>query len=98
VIFRALACDYDGTLATHDRIGSEALRALLRAREAGLRLILVTGRVFFELIRVCERLDLFHVAVAENGGILYFPGSGTIRNLAPPPCRSPYLSRRPCGP
>jgi hydroxymethylpyrimidine pyrophosphatase-like HAD family hydrolase len=28
VIFRALACDSDGTLATHDRIGSEVLRAL----------------------------------------------------------------------
>jgi hydroxymethylpyrimidine pyrophosphatase-like HAD family hydrolase len=84
VIFRALACDYDGSLATHDRIGSEALRALVRAREAGLRLILVTGRVFFELIRVCERLDLFDVVVAENCGILYFPGSGTIRNLAHP--------------
>jgi hypothetical protein len=27
---------------------------LRRARQAGLKLVLVTGRVFFELIRVCE--------------------------------------------
>jgi hydroxymethylpyrimidine pyrophosphatase-like HAD family hydrolase len=85
VIFRALACDYDGTLATADRIGPAALEALTRAREAGLKLILVTGRAFFELTRVCERLDLFDAVVAENGGVIYYPGSGAIRDQGPPP-------------
>ena len=85
MIFRALACDYDGTLATHDRIGESTVGALRRARDAGLKLVLVTGRVFFELIRVCEHLDLFDIIVAENGGVLHFPGSGSIRSLAPPP-------------
>jgi len=83
--FQALACDYDGTLASHDRIGEAALAALERARAAGLRLLLVTGRTFFELLRVCERLDLFDVVVAENGGVLYFPGTGVLRDQAPPP-------------
>ena len=46
--FSALACDYDGTLAFADRIGPEALGALERARQARLRLILVTGRTFFD--------------------------------------------------
>jgi hypothetical protein len=59
VRFSALACDYDGTLALRDRIGPETLAALEHARRAGLRLILVTGRTFFELTRVFERLDLF---------------------------------------
>ena len=85
MIFKALACDYDGTLASQDRIGAEALAALLQARAAGLRLVLVTGRTFFELIRVCERLDLFEAVVAENGGVLYFPGAGMIRDQGPPP-------------
>jgi len=85
VIFRALACDYDGTLATADRIGPAALEALTRAREAGLKLILVTGRAFFELTRVCERLDLFDAVVAENGGVIYHPGSGAIYAQGPPP-------------
>jgi hydroxymethylpyrimidine pyrophosphatase-like HAD family hydrolase len=84
-MFKALACDYDGTLASHDRIGAEALAALERARGAGVRLILVTGRTFFELIRVCERLDLFDAVVAENGGVLYFPATGVLRDQAPPP-------------
>ncbi len=85
MIFKALACDYDGTLASNNRIGEEAIVALDRAREAGLRLVLVTGRTFFDLLRVCERLDLFDAVVAENGGVLYFPPTGMIRDKAPPP-------------
>ncbi len=85
MIFRVLACDYDGTLASEDRIGPEALAALERARDAGLRLVLVTGRTFFELTRVCERLDLFHAVVAENGAVIYVPRAGMIRDQAPPP-------------
>jgi phosphoglycolate phosphatase (TIGR01487 family) len=85
MIFKALACDFDGTLASEDRIGPEALDAMSRAREAGLRLILVTGRTFFELTRVCERLDLFDAVVAENGAVLYYPGSAMIRDQGPPP-------------
>src|SRR3989304_9460392 len=84
-ICKALACDYDGTLASEDRPGPGRLAALGKAREAGLRLILVTGRTFFELTRVCERLDLFDGVVAENGGVLYFPATAVIRALAPPP-------------
>jgi hypothetical protein len=85
VRFFALACDYDGTLAFGDRIGPETLAALERARQAGLRLILVTGRTFFDLTRVCERLDLFDGVVAENGAVLYFPPAGVLRDQAPPP-------------
>lgn len=96
LIFRALACDYDGTLATRDRIAEGTVSALQRAREAGLKLVLVTGRVFFELIRVCEYLDLFDIVVAENGGVLHLPGTGSIQSLAPapPPALLSELERR----
>jgi hypothetical protein len=96
MIFRALACDYDGTIASQDRITPAALGALAEARRRGLRLVLVTGRSFFELTRVCDVLDLFDVAVAENGGVLFFPGAGTILDLGPhPPVRFlAELSRR----
>src|SRR3972149_735895 len=80
VIGKALPCDYDGPLASEDRIGAEALAALAQARAAGLRLILVTGRTFFELLRVCEPIDLFDAGVAENGGGLYFPALGAAEN------------------
>jgi hypothetical protein len=86
---RALACDYDGTLASQDRIGPEARAALERARKAGLRLVLVTGRTFFDLTRVCDCLELFDAVVAENGAVLYWPRSQTLRDQAPAP--SPRL-------
>jgi hydroxymethylpyrimidine pyrophosphatase-like HAD family hydrolase len=85
MIFKALACDFDGTLASEDQVGPEALAALGRARQAALRLILVTGRTFFELTRVCGCLDLFDAVVAENGAVLYYPASAMIRDQGPPP-------------
>jgi hydroxymethylpyrimidine pyrophosphatase-like HAD family hydrolase len=85
MMFKALACDLDGTLASEDRIGPAALDALARARHAGLKVILVTGRTFFELTRVCEQLDLFDAVVAENGAVLYFPQEAMIRDQGPPP-------------
>lgn len=87
MLFRALACDFDGTLASEDRIGAEARAALGQARAAGLRLILVTGRTFFELTRVCDCLDLFEAVVAENGAVLYYPAESMIRDQGPPPPR-----------
>jgi hypothetical protein len=83
--FRALACDYDGTLATHDTIAPSTLEALRRARAPGLRLVLVTGRTLFELTRACEHLDLFDAVVAENGAVLYFPADSAVRDEGPPP-------------
>ena len=85
MIFKALACDFDGTLASEDRIGAAARDALGRAHGAGLRLILVTGRTFFELGRVCDCLDLFDAVVAENGAVVYFPRDAMIRDQGPAP-------------
>lgn len=81
----ALACDFDGTLASEDRIGPAARAALEAARGAGLRLILVTGRTLFELARVCDCLELFDAVVAENGGVLYLPGAAMLADQGPPP-------------
>ena len=38
-----------------------------------------------DLRRVCPRLDLFDLVVAENGALLYRPGDGWERVLAAPP-------------
>ena len=83
VFFKALACDYDGTLAFEDRIPPPVREALERARKAGLRLLLVTGRTYFELTRICDCLELFDAVVAENGAVLYYPGSAMIRDQGP---------------
>lgn len=82
---QALALAYDGTLASPDRLADATVAALERARRAGLQLVLVTGRTFFELTRVCHRLDLFDVVVVENGAVLHDPADGAIRDEGPEP-------------
>ncbi len=83
--FHALACDYDGTLATGGRVAPETVDALRRARESGRRLMLVTGRVLDDLLAVFPALDVFDFAVAENGAVLYDPKAKQAVPLAPPP-------------
>ena len=83
--FYALACDYDGTLATDGHVSAETLDTLQRLRESGRKLILVTGRVLSDLLVLLEPLDLFDRIIAENGAVLYRPASREERTLAEPP-------------
>jgi hydroxymethylpyrimidine pyrophosphatase-like HAD family hydrolase len=85
VRFVALACDYDGTLATDGRVGDSVVAALERVRASGRRLLLVTGRELDDLQRVFPRLALFDRVVAENGALLYDPATRRERALAEPP-------------
>jgi hypothetical protein len=71
--FIALACDYDGTLASNGQVSPETIAALEKAKKSGRKLILVSGRELPDLEKVFERLDLFEVAVLENGALLYEP-------------------------
>ncbi len=83
--YHALATDYDGTIA-HDGIVDEpTVAALSRAREAGLRLVMVTGRELTDLFNTFAHTSLFDLVVAENGAVLYTPASRAIHTLAAPP-------------
>lgn len=84
MVIKALACDFDGTLASSERIGSYVRQTLERARAADLRLILVTGCTFFELTRAWDFLELFDGVVAENGAVVYYPRLAMIRDQGPP--------------
>lgn len=96
----ALACDYDGTLATHGVVDPETLRSLRRWREAGRKLLLVTGRQLSELQAIFTELHLFDYIVAENGGLLYVPSTDEQKPLAaaPPPEFLQALIARGVGP
>jgi hydroxymethylpyrimidine pyrophosphatase-like HAD family hydrolase len=83
--YHALACDYDGTIATAGRLDVPTVRALERCRASGRLVILVTGRELPDLRKVCPRLDLFTRVVGENGALLYDPTTGAERALADPP-------------
>ncbi len=83
--FRALATDYDGTIAHDGVVDDDTLAALERLKLTGRRLVMVTGRELPDLERVCPRLDLFDRVVAENGALLYAPATKEQRPLGPPP-------------
>jgi hydroxymethylpyrimidine pyrophosphatase-like HAD family hydrolase len=80
--FHALAIDFDGTLAQHDRANPEALAALADFRAAGGCVVLVTGRIISELRAVFPEVhDHVDVVVGENGAVI--EGKGFGRALAP---------------
>jgi hydroxymethylpyrimidine pyrophosphatase-like HAD family hydrolase len=81
----ALATDYDGTLALHGTVEPETIEALRRLAATGRKLILVTGRRVDDLIHVFPEVAIFDRVVAENGPIVYRPGSHETRLLSGPP-------------
>lgn len=85
--YLALACDYDGTLATNGRVNELTQTALRRLVASGRKLILVTGRQLDDLATVFPHFELFERVVAENGALLYRPASREEKPLAaaPPP-------------
>ena len=85
VYFLALAADYDGTLALHGRVDRRTVAALEQLKDAGRKLVLVTGRVLPELEAIFPEMNLFDRVVAENGALLFDPVTQKEQPLAPPP-------------
>ena len=83
--FDALATDYDGTLAHHGTVDDTTISALQRARDAGVRLIMVTGRELTSLFNTFAHATLFDRVVAENGAVLYDPATEQVELLSPAP-------------
>jgi HAD superfamily hydrolase (TIGR01484 family) len=83
--YLALACDYDGTLATDGRVDEATIACLERVRASGRKLILVTGRELDDLASVFDRLELFDWVVAENGAVTLRPMNREVRDLAERP-------------
>src|SRR3954451_11032425 len=82
--YRALACDYDGTLAHDGVVTPSTAAAIDRFRVSGRHLFMVTGRELPQLQQVCPILDRFEWVVAENGALLHQPSTGTTRLLCEP--------------
>ena len=92
----ALAADYDGTLARRGQVADATRAALVRLKQSGRKLLMVTGRQAPHLAEVFSDLGLFDVIVAENGALLRWPGPGVEQALgpAPPPAFVAALQRR----
>jgi hydroxymethylpyrimidine pyrophosphatase-like HAD family hydrolase len=79
-----IALDYDGTIATHDRLDPAVREAIAVARTRGAMVLLCTGRILGELQRAAGDLHFVDGVVAENGAIVHFPQHGHTTTLAPP--------------
>ena len=79
-----LALDYDGTVARDDTLDPGVREAIATARERGIVVLLVTGRILDELRRVAGDLHFVDGVVAENGAVIHFPDSEHTSMLAPP--------------
>jgi HAD superfamily hydrolase (TIGR01484 family) len=83
--YHALATDYDGTLAHDGRVDKPTLAALEKLLATGRKLVLVTGRELDQLLGIFPEIHLFEQVVAENGALLYTPGTREEKRLAEPP-------------
>src|SRR5437764_3358277 len=82
--FLALATDGDGTLLRGGRMGRKTIAALKRWREAGGKLVLVTGENARQLHEF-PHADLFDRIVGENGALVMRSRAGEERKLCKPP-------------
>lgn len=98
--WRALATDFDGTIATDGVVDEPTRLALLRLRSADVRTFLVTGRHLSDFEAMGSFIAIFDMVVAENGAVLFEPGTGETRTLSAPPPEAfiAELSRRGVSP
>ncbi len=82
--FKAVAFDYDGTIADRGRMDHATESALGSLRRAGFRLVLVSGRRLENLRQICGVLELFEAVVLENGAVSFNPENGIAQLIAPP--------------
>src|SRR2546423_10314625 len=83
--FVTFATDYDETLAGKGIVEPRTLAALEHVKSSGRKLLLVTGRDLDDLVQVFPEHAIFDAIVAENGALLYVPGSKKEKRLAEPP-------------
>jgi phosphoglycolate phosphatase (TIGR01487 family) len=90
--YRALALDYDGTVADEGKVDAETAEALWACKRSGRALLLVTGRVLPELRECFDQLEVFDRIVAENGALLYRP-DGDVETLLNEPPKAEFAKR-----
>ncbi|MGP4057303.1 HAD hydrolase family protein [Mycobacterium sp. 4D054] len=73
--YKVVATDIDGTLTSAGELSSDALRAIRRARDRGLSIVFVTGRIgadlYAEFPGIAEHADAL---VLENGAMAVIDG------------------------
>ncbi len=81
---RVIATDYDGTIASDGFLHPAVREAIGKARQRGVLVVIVTGRILSELRQVAGPLDFVDGVVAENGAVLALPNGHTTLLGSPP--------------
>jgi hydroxymethylpyrimidine pyrophosphatase-like HAD family hydrolase len=94
--YTVLATDFDGTIAHDGRVEDATVADLRRARDAGIRLVMVTGRELQDLFNTFADTDIFDLIVGENGAVLYDPLTKKVETLTagPPPAMLEILEKQ----
>jgi Cof subfamily protein (haloacid dehalogenase superfamily) len=81
---RLVASDLDGTLLRPDETVSERTRAAVAAaREAGITVVLVSGRPPRSLGPIAERVGVGGIAICANGAVIWDLDTGTMLDYTP---------------
>ena len=81
---RLVASDLDGTLLLPDETVSERTRnALAAAKEAGITVVLVSGRQPRSLAPIAERIGVGGIAICANGALVWDLDAGTMVDATP---------------
>lgn len=75
---KILACDLDGTLATDGEVAPATWKALRKAKQDGLTLMLVTGRRLDTFAADGPFAEVFETIVAEDGAAVYFTRNDSV--------------------
>lgn len=84
--FRAIALDYDGTIAVGARPSESVLASIADVRASGRAVVLVTGRIVRDLLaEFPDAARHFDAIVAENGAVVYRAGRERVlaRRVSP---------------
>jgi HAD superfamily hydrolase (TIGR01484 family) len=81
---RLVASDLDGTLLRPDEtVSDRTRRAVAAARDAGITVVLVTGRPPRSIGRLAERVGVGGIAICANGAVVWDLDQGTMLDYSP---------------
>jgi HAD superfamily hydrolase (TIGR01484 family) len=81
---RLVASDLDGTLLRPDEtVSDRTRRAVAAARDAGITVVLVTGRPPRSIGRLAERVGVEGIAICANGAVVWDLDQGTMLDYSP---------------
>lgn len=84
-MWKAIACDYDGTMTIGmGRLSVEVLTLIRESEEKGIPIILSSGRSFIELSVIQRLVGATGPLISENGGIVWNPKTNEKLTLADP--------------